>query len=234
MATVSSLNQYLVQGAIEGFVSLVSPINAFSYVTSPVGAGLGDIVRVPYSNNTSGSQTFAYATGYATDGNTVTGKEVTLNTLLYQLVTLTDSDLLKLNQEALVRVGSVAGRKLAVDFISASIAATVSQTNFSYSSSVGYTSAAYSSSAAFADLDKQANTLNWPAERSLIAGTTLWAVMLGNSAINAAYAYGSDEVIKKGMIPSVFGFAGYKTTLTLPNSDTGFAVTPSGILVGNA
>ena len=233
MAGISNMQQLFVNGAIQGFTDIVAPITAFSYATNQAGAALNDVIKVPFVQNTSGSSAFTYAAGYSGAGNGVTGKDITLNSLLYQPVSLTDADFAQLSPEVVARLGRVAGAKLGADVVSASFAAVISQANFALSGS--YTSTNFTGAIALADLDKQANDQKWPeADRSIICGTTLWQSLLNNSAVNAAYAYGGSEAVRDGRIPSVFGFKPYKVNTPLPNSDTGFAVNPQAILLGQA
>lgn len=233
MAGISNMTQLFVEGAIEGFTDLVAPITAFSYAVESNGAALNDTVRVPYVANTSGSSTFTYAAGYTGAGNGVTGKDITLSNLLYQPISLTDADFAQITPEVATRLGRQAGARLASDVLSASFASVVTAGNFALSCS--YTSTQWTGAIALADADLQANTYKWPdSDRYLIAGTSLWSSLLQNTAVNAAYAYGSPEVIKEGRIPSVMGFKPYKVTVTLPNSDKGFIVNPNAILLGMA
>lgn len=230
---VTNLARLFVEGAVEGFVDFVVPVTAFSTAINVVGADIGDTVRVPFVNNASASSAFSYATGYVANGNGVTGKDITLNTLLYQEFNLTDTEMSELSTDALIRLGRQAGARLGVDVMSASLAAVISDANFPTSAS--YSSVAFSGSAALADLDKLANDKKWPSQdRSIIAGTSLWQQLMSNPGITAAYAYGGSEAVRLGQIPSIFGFKPYKTTSTLPNGDKGIAMAPQGILLGMA
>jgi len=229
---VTNLNKYLTMGAIQGFTPLSAPIQAFSYVVKPGASSLNDVVRVPYAQNLSSSFAFNYSSGYSNDGNTISGQAVTMNNLLYQRIALSDSDLALLNEEALISIGAQCGRRLAADFVSASIASVVSTGN--YATQAAYSSSAYSSSIGITNLDNVANTLAWPdGERALICGTTLWNSLLNNPSINQAYAFGSSDPVQFGKLKDFFGFSPYKVSFALPNIDTGFAVNPNGILVAN-
>lgn len=233
MATVSNLSQYLTAGAIEGFIDAVAPLTAFGYVVKPGGAGYNDVVRVPFAQNTSASNAFTVGTGYASDGNTITGKSITLDKLLYQRISLTDSDLLQLNDQALMKVGSQAGRRLGVDFVSASLASTALTANFSNQATTS--GSVFSSSAAIVALDKQANDLKWPdGERTLIANSTLWLSLLSNSNVTTFSSFGSAEPIQAGVLRNVLGFTPYRVSFTLPESNTGYACNTNGLLFANA
>lgn len=234
--SVTNLNKYLTQGAIEGFTGLVAPLSAFSYVVKPGDAALGDTVRVPYAQNTSGSFVFTYVDGYANAGNTVTGKPVTLDNLLYQKITLTDSDLMNLNPESLVRVGHQAGARLAIDVISASFATVLTSANYTNSGSgAGYVSSTLSGSLGLAALDKAANDAKWPdGERSLIVNTTGWAALMSNPNIVNYANFGSINPVQTGVLKLALGFNPYKVSFTMPNSKTGFIVNPNAMLFANA
>ena len=235
MATVVNLNQYLTQGAIEGFLDLIAPITAFSYVVKPGAVALNDNVRVPFAQNTSASNAFAYSTGYATEGNAIVGKTVTLNNLLYQMIKLSDSDLMLLNPESLVRIGHQAGARLAIDVISSSFAATLTTATYTNSGSApGYLAASLSSSAGLAALDKAANDAKFPdGERTLICNTTAWAALMSNAQVVNFQNFGSTDPVQQGKLRSVLGFTPYKTTLTIPGSKNGFIVNPNALLFGN-
>jgi hypothetical protein len=232
MPQVDNLNKYLTIGAMEGFLELIAPITAFSYVVKPGASAVNDVVRVPYATNNSASLAFSYSTGYATEGNSIVGKSVTLSNLLYQKINLSDSDLSVLNPESITRIGRQAGARLASDVISASFAATITAANFPSSGSAD--AAQYSGSAAIAALDKAVNDLKWPeGERFIIAGTTLWQAFMQNSTIVNASIFGSTGPVQNGVLSNVLGFTPYKVTTTLPNLDKGFAVNPNAILFAN-
>lgn len=227
--SVQNLNQYLTQGAIEGFAQLMAPASAFSYVVKPGVAAVGDVVRVPFSNNTSASLDFAYATGYATDGNLISGKAITLNVLKYQKISLTDSDLALLNQESLVRIGRQAGMRLAADILSASIASVVTEANFGNSGSYG--AASLSASVGLASVDEAANTYNWPVgERSLIANVAAWSALMQNTVVTNASSFGSADPIQNGRLSTVIGFTPYLVTFPIR---TAFACNPNAVLFAN-
>lgn len=233
MAVLNNMEQLFLNGAIEGFTDLVMPVTAFSYASDTAGASLNDKVKVAYVANASGSSTFTYAAGYSGAGQGVTGKDITLSNLLYQPIALTDADFAKITPEVVTRLGRQAGARLAADVLSASLAAVVTEANFVTSGSL--VASAYSGSAAWAALDKMANDLKWPeGDRAIIAGTTLWQHFMNNDTFNKAYGYGGTELVREGKVPMAFGFKPYKTTIALPNSDTGFAVNPNAILLGMA
>lgn len=229
---VTNLNQYLTLGAIQGFIAFAAPLQAFSYVVKPGVSSLNDVARVPYATNTSASAVFSYGTGYTTDSNQIVGKSVTLDQLFYQKVSLTDSDLVLLNPEALIALGAQAGNALAKDVVSQSLALAITQANFGNSGSYGAPS--LSSSAGLADLDLRANTYNWPVGgRNLILNPTAQSYLLQNTSINSAANFGTSDAIQNSVIRSVVGFTPYLCNFTLPNADLAIALNRNGVLVAN-
>lgn len=233
MATANNLTQYFNQGAIQGFSDLVAPLAAFSYAVNQDGATEGDHVRVPFVTCATGSVVFNAASGYSGNNGGVYGKDVQLSIHLYQPIELTDADMALLSPEVLTRLGNAAGQRLASDFISASFASVVSTANFSGTSA--YSGSQYTASVAIADLDKKANDNKWPdGQRFIIAGTSLWNSFMNNTNFTNAYALGAASAVQDGKLPSIFGFQPYKTTVSLPNADAGFAANPNAIAVAMA
>jgi hypothetical protein len=229
--SVQNLNKYLTQGAIEGFITFAAPLQAFSYVVKPGVSAVNDVIRVPYATNTSASATFTYANGYTTDSNLIVGKPVTMDQLLYQKISLTDSDLSLLNPEALIAIGRQAGTRLAVDVVSASLANVITVANFGNSGSYGAPSLSHS--LGLGDIDLRANTYNWPVgQRSLLLTPTAQNYLLQNSSINTAANFGSDDPIRGASIKSVVGFTPYLCNFALPLADQAIALNANGVLVG--
>jgi len=226
--SVQNLNKYLTEGAIQGFTMIAAPLQAFSYVVRGSSA-IGDVVRVPFAENTSASVDFAYATGYNTDGNLISGKAITLNGLKYQRIGLTDSDLSLLNPEALIRIGRAAGARLAVDVVSASLASVVTLANFAGSGSYG--EASLSSSVGLASVDKAATDYSWPVgDRSLILKSSGANYLLQNTSVINATNFGSANPIQNGLVGQVVGFKVYTVSFPLLNS---IAVQPNAVLFAN-
>lgn len=229
MSTVSNLTQYIINGAMTGFVSLIAPLSSFAYPVEVDGLVLNDHVRIPFASAGTSSLAFSYASGYGTNNNgNIAGKDITLSSLLYQPLQITDAEMKVLSPAVLERQGAILGRKLAVDVISASLASVVSTANYAQSSS--YSGSQFATSTALADIDQRANTNNWPdGERYLLAGTTLWNGLMQNPQVINAYAFGGPQAVQDGKIPAFFGFQPFKVSFTLPNSDTGFACHPNAL-----
>ncbi len=231
---VFNLAQYFTQDGVESFQDLLAPIASFARGINVAGATKDDNIRVPFYSCGTGSAAFTYSGGYSGTNTTANGKNIQLSSHVYQPIQLTDADvaLLANSPDAAKRMINNAVRRLASDIVSASFASVVTQANFGNSGS--YTSTNFTSSTiALADLDNYANTKKWT-DRQLIAGTTLWNCLMQNSVVTNAANFGSSEVVQKGSLTSVYGFTPYKTTVALPNGDTGFAVNSNAIALGFA
>lgn len=233
MSTVSNLTLYFLQGAIQAFSQKLAPIEAFSYAVNQEGAGLNDIVRVPYVINTGSAADFTYAGGYSSATGVVIGKPVTLSTLKYKMWNIDDSEILRLSPEVLKRLGGQAGNQVASD-VTSTFFNNVTASNFPLSGA--YSASAYSTQAAFVSLQKQANQNKWTDERHLIVGPTLYSTIVSNTTL-VNYAYGSPEVVRDGKLPKYFGFTPHMVT-NLDETNTeliqGFATCPQGIIAGMA
>lgn len=233
MATVQNLTLYFLQGAIEAFANKLAPINAFSYNINQEGAGLNDIVRVPFVDaQSSASLAFNYATGYATAGDNVIGKNITLDYLYYKRWDVTDQEILRMSPEVLRRLGGNVGSRLAADAV-ANILGQVTTAN--YISQSTYSSSLFNSQAAFADLQQICNTLKWPDQRALLVNPSLYGTIVSNSTL-VNYAYGNPSVVQEGKLPKYFGFEPYVVTNLPANGELlqGFACNPDAILLGMA
>ncbi len=246
MSTVSNYTQYIGKGVMAGYTSIIPPFLCSGRPATGVGgapitsAGIGDVVRLGLASAATKSIDFTYATGYSTTNNgQINFKTATLNICKAQPFQFTDTEILQLgSQDASFAQGIVLGKRLAADVLSASYASVISATNYPNSSSAGsasrgYVAADFSSASmvALADLDNQANAQNWPDdERFLVAGYTLWNYLLQNTGVIAASNFGFNSIVAQtAQLRSVYGFTPYKTSLTLPNSDTGFACTPNAM-----
>lgn len=229
--TVRDLTQYFINGSMEGFVTVTTPLAQFSYAVNQDGAGLNDIIRVPFVNNASGSSDFTYASGYTIgQNNAVVGKSVTLGNIKYQVWDLPDSDLLKLTPQTATALGRAAGARLAADVVSGSFASLMG----SFTQTSTYGAAGLTSSLALAELDKKANDANWPAfGRNMILNTTAKNNLMQNTSVVNAYAFGTPVQID-AQIPKVYGFNQYTVTCGLGAGVSGFAANPNAVLFGMA
>lgn len=230
---VSNMTRTWLDGVVKGFTVGTLPISAVSYAVNQEGASVGSIIRVPFVSNESGSLAFTEAGGYSLSSNNgVVGKDITLDTVLYQPWYLSDSQTKNLTPQSIEMLGVVAGERLSSDVLSHSFANVITQTNFPDSGS--YTSTNYTGSILpLATLDKFANERNWPKQgRNLIMGTDLEFAIKSNDKLVQAYSVGTTQTIQGGSVPQLYGFNCYGVNFTLPNSDKGIALNANGMLFG--
>jgi len=225
----SQFNTTFIKEAMGAFTAILLPITALSFATSEQAASPGDVIKVPYATNMSSSGVFDYTNGYQGDSNSIGVKSVTLDNLVYQKFSLTDTDAAKLSSEAVTTLARQAGERLANDVISQSIATTVTNTNFPTSASVTY--GQLTSSLGFVELVTQADNAKWTQDnRNLILTPDAWGSLLKNSDIAQAFSYGGSQVIQNALPEKVYGFNTFKTTVDLPNGCKGLVLNPNSIL----
>ena len=229
---ISSIDStIMVAEAMRGFNPLVAPITAMSYATDNSALSLGDIVKVPYATSNSSDGNFDYSTGYAGDSTILGVRPVTLNNLVYQKFTITDTDASKLTPQSILTICNQAGQKLAGDVVSASLASVISDANYPLSASC--TSNQLTSSLAIADLVTQADKASWTLDnRNLILGPDAYNSLIKNPTLNQAFSYGGAQVVQDDKPTKVNGFNIYKTNVTLPNNCKGLVLNPNAILTG--
>jgi hypothetical protein len=217
---------------MSGYVDFCAPLNAFCVPVEQPGAAQNDHVRVPLATAGTASVAWNQSNGYTGDNSAINLVDCTLSNWLYQPFIITDSQFNQLTPQALENQGRLLGQRLAADTISASFAAVITAGNFP--SSASYTSTGFTSSLALADIANKANVAKWsPNERYLIAGPTLVQSLMNNSTLNSALNFGNGNFIQNGELSKVVGFNTYQTSLTLPNSDTGFIVNPNAMAIAS-
>ena len=105
MANTSQFLTTFLQEAMGAFTSILLPITALSFAVSPEACHPGDVVKVPFAQNVSGSATFDYSTGFLGDSNMIGVKTVTVDKLVYQKFSITDADSAKLAPQAIAQAG---------------------------------------------------------------------------------------------------------------------------------
>jgi hypothetical protein len=87
------------------------------------------------------------------------------------------------------------------------------------------------SSLAIANLVTQCDNAQFPdIGRSLILSPNAYNSLIKNPNLATAFNYGSPSGVQDGVIPKVGGFNVYKTTATMPGSDTGIVCNNNAIL----
>jgi hypothetical protein len=228
--SVNNLTQYLLTGVCKGFSDAIVPITSFTYAVFPAeGCSLNAVVRVPVCQTTASSQDFSYATGYATDGSSITGLPITLNNFKYQRISLNDSEYAQINPDSLIAVGQTAGEKLANDVVSAVISGVVNGSNYPTTSSFACNQ--FSSSNAWVSMSKAADDNKWSKERSVIGNTSFKYYTLLNQNL-VANTYGNADPVQNANVSSLYGFTPYTTTIMGSNPQA-FFVSKNAIAFAN-
>jgi hypothetical protein len=204
MAT-NNLSTTFINSALDGFESILSPINAFAFTLQENNANYNDIVKCPVMYHSSASVAFSYANGYSQDITDVKTKDVTLNQLLYRMSKIEDSAASKLTNAQITQMAQGMGVALARDVISQSFCTVLNESNYPTSASITQTN--LTSSIGLSDLVFQADTANWTSNRSMILSPSSFQYLLQNPDVNKSYAFGSSDPIQKGYIQNVYGFS---------------------------
>lgn len=227
MANVQNMDAtYFTQGAVKGFVTRIGKLAYLQpAIPSVKSATKGDIIKVTVTSAVSSSVDFSNATGYTTATEDFAGKDLTVNIHKYRNIQLTDADWASMsgNQAALEAAGQIQGEALAYDFISASFASVINNTNFAVSSS--YKTNEFSSSTAWIDATYQADTKHWRDDRYAVCGPLLW------KSLNIARAAQSSTTFGTQQNDDVFGFIPDKVTMALPVGDGGFICSPNAFTI---
>lgn len=228
----SGLNGVIVsQRILDTFMAYFAPMRAFSTDFSPNPASQYDYVNVPVFSASTAATTKAIASAYTIQDQTLTKVQVQLATHAYVSWYVDDVERAKSSALALQNFYNQKAYALA-KYIFQAILAEVTLANFG--------AAAYSGPGATFTADdvitiKDAcDTASLPmAQRSLVLDSTFYNGLMRDNSIKAAYAYGGTEAIRSGVIPSLFGFTCYESTLIPANAEglKGFACTPDAIAI---
>jgi hypothetical protein len=211
MATINFDDKIFAQDILQQVIKRIAPLAAFSTDFSPLAAAKGDSIAVPLigaATATTFSQTDNSNNPYEQSGGSISAITVALNE--NHLVPVDITDLQALNQSPAVAENFAiqAGSALA-NRVFSRITSLVTSTNFG---------AIVTTLAAASWTLTQIRALKLTLEqrdasmirRSLFIPVEIEDVaLLGNTSINAAYAYGSDIAIKEGKVPRVLGFDVY-------------------------
>ncbi len=232
-----NLNAFL-DAAIKAFSAAVMPITIFASRFNNVqlmGTDKVDVIYYPI--DTTAAKDFAYVTGYVFDEDTNTAKrEITINKRKYVSLALTSRDLARIPRLNATVLGALKGENLAYQVLR-DIMSIITHANYGTDGYVGSTF----DSDNVTDIRVAANSLHtsgrptpWPqAGRGLVVNPAFDGMLLKDSSFKAAYAIGTDQVIRTGQLPNVLGF-NYAMSAAVPENGenlVGFAAYMSAILV---
>lgn len=216
------------QGALQGFVDFITPLNAFSIDYGGDIERVGQVVNVPvYDALTAGT----FAGDYTTNAdNSVSAVNVTVDQHVYETVKMTDLEAANTTAK-LEEMGYMAGISVAVDMFQ-NILSLVTNANFGAEGFAGLP--ANFDSDDVVDLKVIMSTDKVPlVGRTLVLDESYYGNLLKDSAIKGANTYGSPEGIQAGIIPSLFGFKVMECTAIPANGESlaGFAAYKSAFAI---
>jgi hypothetical protein len=222
----------IVDNAIEAFTAAIAPLTAFANNVSPGPAEKGDKVKVLSVAAAAAATDFVPATGYTVQDSTAEGLDVSLNKHKFVSWGLNDTEISQNPQLSLERFGRQKGFQLAKAVLQ-DIWSVVTLANYGAAAFVG--TATTFDSDDVVDIGKACDDADWPEDdRSLILSSAYHAALRKDQPIQDASAYGTNDVIRRGQIPSLDTFSAiYKSTLVPANAQNlvGFAAFPDAILV---
>jgi len=220
----------LVDAALEAFTAAFAPIRAFAHNFSAEAAQKGDKVRVPFVSAQDAAIDFAGT--YTIQDADMEGLDITIDKHKFVSFGLTDIEISTMPQLNLERFGRQKGFQLA-KAVYQDILSVVTENNYGNTSDDKITSSAANFDADdVVDLSTLCDNDDWPdLERSLILTPAYHAAI--RKDLKDASEFGSDTVIRRGLVPSLDTFGSvYKTSLVPTNSQSlvGFAAHPDAIL----
>jgi hypothetical protein len=228
----SNLNYTILSDTVfNSYIATIAPLKAFSLDVSPKPSERGTMVQALFVPTQDAASTFVDGVGYVIQDTDATSVEVTLNEHQFVSLGLTDTQVTNMPQVNLEAFGYQKGFQLGKSVFQ------IVTGNFVYGNSANQYPNGFSSSGALTvakviELSEQADTLNWPEnDRTLILPPSQYASLVADPNVTKFLEYGSDEPIKKGMIPELIGFRIFKSNILPTNIQYGLAVRSDALAV---
>jgi hypothetical protein len=231
-----NLNAFL-DATLKAFKAAILPLTNFATAFRNVqlrGTDKAEVVYYPIDSTA--AKDFDQDDGYIFDEDTNTAhREITINKRKYVSMGISGRDLARLPMLNVAQLGALKGENLAYQIIQ-DILSLVTHANYATDGYVGSTF----DSDNITDIGVVADTLTtdsrptpWPqAGRGLVVNGLYNGMLLKDTSFKAAYAIGTDQVIRTGVLPNVLGFNYAKSPAIPDNGENlvGFASFPSAIL----
>jgi hypothetical protein len=232
-----NLNTFL-DKALVAFRAAVMPLTMFASVFRDVQLRGTNTVVVPYYPlDTTAAKNFSYTTGYEFDEDTnIAKRTLAIDKRKYVPLAFTSEELARFPALNVERLGAQAGQNLAYQIIQ-DILSIVTAANYPNNAFVGGTM----DSDDVVDIRVAANSLTtdgrptpWPeVGRGMAVNPAYDGLLLKDNVFKQAYSIGTDQVIRTGRLPNIFGFD-YAMSAAIPDNGenlVGFAAYMSAILV---
>lgn len=234
-----NVNAFL-DAAITAFRAAVMPLTMFASTFRNVQLKGTDKVEVLYYPlDTTAAKDFDQEEGYVFDEDTNTAhREITINKRKYASMGLTGRDLSRLPMLNVEKLGAMKGQNLAFQIIQ-DILSIVAHANYPTDAFVGAASGFDSDDivdirTTVGSLTTNGRPTPWPETgRGLMVNPTYDGALLKDNAFKAAYSLGTDQAIRTGRLPNIFGFD-YASSAAMPSNNqnlVGFAAYMSAVLV---
>jgi len=208
-------NNIISQSALEQFTKILAPLSAFSTSFNDEASSRGNKVTILNLANTSTATDFSASTGYADTDSTYGETQIELNK--HKIVTwnVTDKERSESSAVELERFGYQRGGDLA-NAVFQDILGSVLQADFSTSHSVASGSFGVDD---VAKLREEAVENSLPIDNcSLLLSPAYYGNLIQDSAVASALAYGSNDPIRGGNVPSLFGIPAVYESNAIPGN----------------
>lgn len=228
----SGLNGVVVsQRILDAFMGYMAPLTSFTTDFSPDPANHYDYVNVSAFSAATAATTKAIGSVYTIQDQTLTKVQVQLSVHAYVSWYVDDVERAKSSALQMQNFYNQKAYALA-KYIFQAVLANVTLANFSTAAYAG-PGAGFTADDVITIKDA-CDSGNMPmSNRSLVLDSVYYNGLLRDNSIKAAYAYGGTEGIRAGMIPQLFGFKTYESTLIPTNSENlkGFACTSEALAI---
>lgn len=216
--TISSAqkNSLISQSALEQFTKILAPVNAFSTSFNDDASDRGDQVNILNIANTSTAGDFVVADGYTNTNSTFGNTTISLNRHKFVTWHVTDKERSNSSAVELERFGYQKGGDLAnavfQDILSAVVTASFPDEVACLSTDFGVDEVA--------ELRQEAVKNSLPIDNtSLLLSPEYYGNLIQDSAVASALAYGGNDAIRGGNVPSLFGIPAVYESNSIPDND---------------
>lgn len=201
--TVNISSDILAQGALEGFNSILAPLNIFSTNFSPAPAQKGDTVSVPLYGTIANADTFG-GDYTANSDQTIQEVSVSLNTHFYKTVNVSDIDAAKGVDG--FKLAFQAGQAVALSVFTGAMG----QLNLTRAKN-GVPTQTLGDKSQFGPsgvLALRTAAAGWGTEKAIIADSAAYSAFLGNLPSNTTV---QNVATSNGNVDRAYGFSFYET-----------------------
>jgi hypothetical protein len=227
-------NTIIAQSALEQFVKILAPLNAFSTSFNDEAAGRGDQIEILNLANQSNASNFSAATGYSVGDTNSSKTTVNLSQHKFTSWHITDTERSKSSAIELQNFGYQMGGDLASAVFNDILSnITVAK---GFTSKVSGVAASAFGIDDVADLRSNAVSAGLPIDQTaMVLSPSYFGNLIQDTVVGSALNYGGSEAVRSGKIPGLYGIpAIYESNAGGLASviDGGFLAHPSALAIG--